>query len=82
MQIDLDTRIRIAEIYLSRRDQEDPEIQAQLTPLFKEYKAKGYMVAVYRSGNKDLTRQTSDLLCHNRKSMAHQAVVKERERAH
>lgn len=82
MQIDLDTKIRIAEIYLSRQDQEDPEIQAQLSPLYQEYKAKGYMVAVYRSGSKDLTRQTSDLLCHNRKSMARQAVVSQREQTH
>lgn len=54
---------RITEVWLSNADQQ--EQKADLKPLYKEYKSKGYLVAVYMSGKGDLLEYTKDLVCHN-----------------
>ena len=50
------------EIWLTNSDQQQ---QIDLKPLYKEYKSKGYLVAVYMSGKGDLLEYTKDLVCHN-----------------
>ena len=54
---------RITEVWLSNADQQEQELD--LKPLYKEYKSKGYLVAVYMSGKGDLLEYTKDLVCHN-----------------
>lgn len=53
---------KITEIWLTNSDQQQ---QIDLKPLYKEYKSKGYLVAVYMSGKGDLLEYTKDLVCHN-----------------
>lgn len=66
-------------VWLTRADQENSEIKAQLAQLYRESKCKGQLVAVFQSGTGDLFRQTSDLLCYNRERIAQLAVQREKE---
>lgn len=47
--------------------------------MYRDYKRRGYLVAVFQSGNQDLYRQTSDLLLYNRKRIQELAVQREKE---
>ena len=68
MQIHINDANRIAEVWLTNADQQDPSIQDALKPFFKEYKAKKYTVAVFKSGTGDLYNNTESLILHNLKS--------------
>ena len=70
MKIEVSYQEKLTTVWLARGEQEDPAVQRQLQKLYDESKAKKYMVAVFHSGSQDLLRQTSDLLCHNRRRMA------------
>lgn len=62
MLIRVNVSDEITEIWLTNSDQQQ---QIDLKPLYKEYKSKGYLVAVYMSGKGDLLEYTKDLVCHN-----------------
>lgn len=57
----------------------DPAFQSALKPLFQQYKAQNYLVAVFLSGEADLYQQTRDLLLYNRRRLAEQDVQKQRQ---
>ena len=61
---------KIVDIWLTKEEKENQELREQLKPLYKEYKAKKYLVAVFESGEEDLWDNTSQLLCKNRRRMA------------
>lgn len=63
MRIEVDDAEKIVEIWLSNSAQQAQTLD--LKPFYKEYKSKGYLVAVYKSGKGDLLEQTKDLVCHN-----------------
>lgn len=48
----------------------NPELRESLKSLYREYGAQKYLVAVFLSGERNLTDATGDLLCHNRKCLA------------
>lgn len=73
----LDDR-KIVEIWLTWREQEDIALREELKPLYREYKAKEYLVDVYLSGTQDLLGYTSDLLCYNRKRIAELEAAQEK----
>ncbi|MCL1903710.1 MAG: hypothetical protein FWF94_04765 [Oscillospiraceae bacterium] len=66
MEINVLKSERIAKIWLTNSEKHNPLIQNALKPLFEEYKAKKYTVAVFCSGNDDLKANTSYLLRNNR----------------
>ena len=70
MEIQVFDEQKILEVWLTRAEQSDPEIQAQLKPMYAAYKKKGYTSAVFLSGDRDLQEQTSALLCFNQKRSA------------
>ena len=70
MEMNVHAKQRIVEIWLTCKEKNDPELRESLKSLYQDYKDKKYMVAVYCSGDQDLYRQTSDLLCYNRKRIA------------
>lgn len=47
--------------------------------MYRDYKRRGYLVAVFQSGKQDLYRQTSDLLLYNRKRIQELAVQREKK---
>lgn len=67
MEMVVNEESKIVEYWL--RSDEDT-LREQLKPEFADWKRRGYMSAVFLSGDRDLYRQTSDLLCYNRKRIA------------
>jgi len=57
---------RIVEIWLTSAEKKDQQLQQLLQPVFANYKAKKYKVAVFCSGQRNLFDSTAGLLLHNR----------------
>lgn len=80
MEIHLNQPAKLAEVWLTNADQENTQLQGQLKSMYQDFKKQGYLVAVFRSGNQDLHRRTSDLVCYNRKRLAQLEVAREKLR--
>lgn len=70
MQIDVSHQTKLTTIWLTRTEQQDPTIKVQLDKIYADCRNKKYTVAVFHSGSNDLYRQTSGLLCYNRRRSA------------
>ena len=82
MRIHMDEDKRIAEIWLTKAESDDPAVEARLKPFYKECKDHRYLAVVYRSGRESLLETTKDLLRHNRNLDVHpQPVRKSRTRS-
>lgn len=79
MEMNIHEQQRIVEIWLTRREKDNTELREDLKSLYQDYKNKKYTVAVYCSGEQDLYRQTSDLLCYNRRRIAELEEQQEQE---
>ena len=53
-------------IWLTRAESGDEQLRKSLKPLYREYKAKRFLVAVFVSGSEDLEELTLELLRYNR----------------
>lgn len=69
MKIEMDHVHKLTTVWLANGEGEDPQIKEQIRRLTADCKAKKHMMAVYHSGSKNLTDQTSGLLCYNRRRM-------------
>ena len=82
MRIHMDEEKKIAEIWLTKAESDDPAVEAKLKPFYKECKDHKYLAVVYRSGRESLLETTKDLLRHNRNLDVHpQPVRKSRTRS-
>ena len=82
MRIHMDEEKRIAEIWLTKAESDDPAVEARLKPFYKECKDHKYLAVVYRSGRESLLETTKDLLRHNHNLDVHpQPVRKSRTRS-
>ena len=82
MRIHMDEEKRIAEIWLTKAESDDPAVEARLKPFYKECKDHKYLAVVYRSGRESLLETTKDLLRHNRNLDVHpQPTRKSRTRS-
>ena len=82
MRIHMDEEKRIAEIWLTKAESDDPAVEARLKPFYKECKDHKYLAVVYHSGRESLLETTKDLLRHNRNLDVHpQPVRKSRTRS-
>ena len=82
MRIHMDEEKKIAEIWLTKAESDDPAVEAKLKPFYKECKDHRYLAVVYRSGRESLLETTKDLLRHNRNLDVHpQPVRKSRTRS-
>ena len=79
MEINVRDSSKIVEVWLTRAEKQDAELQEKLKPMYREYKDKNYLVAVFQSGEQDLADVTSDLLCYNRKRIAQLEVEREKQ---
>ena len=64
-------------LYLSKEERDNKEFRKNLKPYYKNAKANCYQVAVFLSGNHDLTDSMLNLLRYNRDLMARNEVRKE-----
>ncbi len=70
MEITVRDDLELVEVWLTNEEKQNEALREKLKPLYREYKEKKYLVAVFQSGERDLTDATSDLLCYNRKRLA------------
>lgn len=66
IEINISHTDRIAEIWLTKKEKQNKSFQKTLKPLYAKYKEQKYTVAVYFSGDNDLTDKTTGLILHNR----------------
>lgn len=78
MQINIRDDLKIVDIWLANDEKANRELREQLKPLYAEYRAKKYLVAVFESGTEDLWDNTSQLLCTNRRRMAEREIAREK----
>lgn len=78
MEIKVDPQQKFVEVWQTRADQDDAALQTQLKTMYTDWKKKGYLVAVYRSGEEDLYAATRDLLAYNKRRTAEMAVRREK----
>ena len=79
MVTNVDARCKIVEVWLTRAEQQDAVLQQSLKGQYAQWRRKGYLVAVYCSGNSDLYNQTLDLLTDNKRRAAELAVQRDRQ---
>ena len=65
MFIRYDDAARVAEVWLSRADQQASDIQKKLDRFCAEQKSRKYKVVIFESGTKDLVEATKELLYFN-----------------
>lgn len=70
MEIEINHQSKLATVWLSQAERDNPAVNARLDALCRDCKSKKYMVAIFQSGSQELTDQTSGLLIHNRRRAA------------
>lgn len=70
---------KLVEVWLTNSEKQNAELRERLKSLFQAYKEKNYLVAVFESGEQDLTEMTSSLLCDHRRRSAQREVKLERQ---
>lgn len=66
MEINVNGRAGIVEIWLTNSEKSDAEMRASLKPVYEQYKAKKYTVTVFESGAGDLHGGLAGLVLNNR----------------
>ncbi|MGN1318213.1 MAG: hypothetical protein ACI4VF_04300 [Lachnospirales bacterium] len=67
MKIQVDNKLKLVSIWLTRKECTDEKLRRKLKPLYAEYKEKKYKVAVFESGDdNDLLGLTEALLKDNK----------------
>lgn len=69
---------KIVELWLTRKERDDPAFRESLKPIYQKYKEQKYLVAVFLSGEEDLYQRTRDLLLYNRRRQAEKEVQLEK----
>ncbi len=81
MEINVRDDRKIVEVWLTREEQGDQALKEKLRPLYQQYRAKKYTVAVFLSGTQDLAEETGALLRYNRRRFAELEVKRKRSRS-
>ena len=80
MELEVRDREKRVNIWLTHAESQDAGFMESLKPIYREYKAKKYLVAVFSSGTEDLKSLTCDLLRYNRVRL--RELEKQKEKAH
>ena len=80
MEINVRDSNQIVEVWLTREEKQDINLRERLRPLYQEYRAKKFLVAVFESGEQNLEELTGSLLGYNRKRVVQLEMKRERQR--
>ena len=80
MELEVKDQQKRVNIWLTHAESQDPSVLESLKPIYQEYKAKMYLVAVFSSGTEDLKSLTCDLLRYNRVRL--RELEKQKEKTH
>ena len=78
MRLEIRDESKIVELWLTRKERDDPAFRESLKPIYQKYKEQKYLVAVFLSGEEALYPQTRDLLLYNRRRQAEKEVQAEK----
>ena len=79
LRMEIREQNKMVELWLTRAEKEDAAFRKSLQPLYQQYKAQNYLVAVFLSGEADLYQQTRDLLLYNRRRQAEKEVLAQKQ---
>lgn len=79
MEINVRDNSKIVEVWLTREEKQDDNLRERLKPLYQEYKAKKFLVAVFESGEQNLEELTGGLLGYNRKRVVQLEMEREKQ---
>lgn len=79
MEIEVKDKEKRVNIWLTRAESQDQALLDSLKPLYKEYKAKKYLVAVFHSGNRNMKESIRDLLLYNKTRIRELEMEKEKQ---
>ena len=79
MKINVNDDKQIVEIWLTNSEKNDAALREGLKKIFREYKRKKYLVAVFESGSRDLYQDTLSLLIYNKRRNAELAAQREKQ---
>ena len=79
MRMEVNEANKIVELWLTREERDDAAFRESLKPLYQQYKAQNYLVAVFLSGEADLYQQTRDLLLYNQRRQAEKEVQEQKQ---
>ena len=74
MRMEVNEKNKLVELWLTKEEKDDATFRESLRPIYQQYKAQNYLVAVFLSGGSDLYQQTRDLLLDNRRRLAEREV--------
>ena len=66
MNVTVNTQFKFASVWLTKQEQNDPNIEEEIDKLAKKCKSQKYKFIVYKSGKRDLVELTKGLLAHNK----------------
>lgn len=66
-------------IWLTHAESNSVEMKESLKPIYREFKAKKYLVAVFESGKESLEELTRELLLYNRTRLRELEMAKEKK---
>ena len=78
MEVNVRDSSKIVEVWLTREEKQDVNLRERLKPLYQEYKAKEFLVAVFESGEQNLEELTGSLLGYNRKRVVQLEMEREK----
>ena len=78
MEINIRDSSKIVEVWLTGEEKQDVNLRERLKPLYQEYKAKKFLVAVFESGEQNLEELTGSLLGYNRKRVVQLEMEREK----
>ena len=67
MKIEENKQFKFASVWLTKNEQNNPQIRKEIDRLIEIYKRKKYKFIIYESGRGDLLELTKGLLGHNKK---------------
>lgn len=79
LQVNVREKSKVVELWLTREEKNAPAFRESLKPIYQQYKAQKYLVAVFLSGEENLYKQTRDLLLYNRRRSAEKEVQRQKE---
>ena len=79
MRMEIREQNKIVELWLTRKERDNPAFRESLKPIYQQYKDQNYLVAAFLSGEEDLYQQTRDLLLYNRRRLAEKEVQAEKQ---
>lgn len=78
MEINVHDDTKMVDIWLTREERDNQEIQERMKPIYRDFSEKKYTVAVFLSGDQELLEETSALLCYNRRRIAELEIQREK----